>query len=343
MSTETTNWAKQQRCGCPHVKAVLGELANWARPDGVCEFRKVSDIAFVTEISERTVQRALKKLEDPVSAGGLGLIRRIGRRRGDGGIAANGFELVGYIYPGDTLTPTPVSHSHPPRCQSVTYPVTSRRGRGCQSVTPNKDLDLENNTPLNPPKRGRKIRLAISDDWIVPALAELPDNAKACASQWPDGAYAAQAEAFSQYHRGTGQRRADWRALWAAWVIKNHEAVMRQARAGGAPAAQQASTGLAAKVEHAAAKSLETSRSADLHDALREALGAGVWASTIEPAALVFADDGLRVVAPTEFRREQIEARHMAAIHDGLRAIGVGVDWVVVECERAGKRRGRVA
>ena len=76
MSIETIAWAKRQICGCPFAKAVLIELANWSRADGICEFRKVSDIANVTEVSERTVQRALKRLEDspiaPLHGGGCG-------------------------------------------------------------------------------------------------------------------------------------------------------------------------------------------------------------------------------------------------------------------------------
>ncbi|HWU03152.1 MAG TPA: DnaA N-terminal domain-containing protein, partial [Novosphingobium sp.] len=146
-----------------------------------------------------------------------------------------------------------------------------------------------------------------------------------------------------QYHRRNGSRRADWAALWAAWVARNHEAVMRQAKAGlGAPTAPTAQPGPAAPIEHAGAKRHETARSAELHDALREMLGRDLWAAWIEPAALLFHDDGLRVVATSAFRRDQIEDRHLAAIRDALSVIGAGVDWVKVESEPAGKR-GRQA
>lgn len=101
MSLEALVWAKQQSCGCPHAKAVLLELANSVCGDGICEFRMVADIAWVVEISERTVQRALKRLAVSMVDGGLSLIGRVVRFRQDGGQQASHYEQLGYIDPAD--------------------------------------------------------------------------------------------------------------------------------------------------------------------------------------------------------------------------------------------------
>ncbi|MED5543917.1 MAG: helix-turn-helix domain-containing protein [Pseudomonadota bacterium] len=135
MSKETLAWAKQQRCGSATAKAVLLELANWARANGICEYRRVKDIARVIEVSERSVQRALHKLEAGPDEGGLALIRRMRRRGKDGGQLANCFELVGYV-PGDTM-------SLPPDTRSL-----GRRhgggGPGDRDVTPYLNQESEN-------------------------------------------------------------------------------------------------------------------------------------------------------------------------------------------------------
>lgn len=334
MSNATSTWAKQQRCGCPYVKAVLIELADWARPDGVCEFRRVSDIAQVTEISERTVQRALKKLEDDVSAGGLGLIRRVVRHRRDGGFAASRFELVGYMYLGDCLTHGEVSDSHHTMRQAVTSGVTDRRGRGCQTDTSNKELDLNTKIPLNPPKTGeRKARVRIGSDWQAPAVEALSPAAQEAARQWPPGAYAAQAEAFAKFHQGTGRRGADWEALWAAWVIQKHEAVMRAGKSGrgvAAPAEPVQARHAEAKPA-SAAKVREDARSADLHDVLRDQVGDAVWQDWYAPAALLVGDDVLVVAAPTDFHRSWMEERCSEALGRALDTLGIGVDGMRFE------------
>lgn len=308
-------------------KIVLLALADCANDEGQA-WPAIATLARKATKSVRTVQGVIKDL---CAAGHLS-------RREIPGVGCRY-----QIHPRKDCTPAkdaPPQDLRPSREQQK--PPQNLRGTPAAAAD-NPSMNRKRTLPPKPPTRGRKIRLAIADDWKVPVLADLPDNARASASQWPAGAYAAQAEAFIQYHRGTGQRRADWDALWAAWVAKNHEAVMRQAKAGVKPAAQSASTAPAAPVDHAAAKRHETRRSADLHDVLRERLGGSIWAGIIEPAALLFVDDGLQVVAPTEFRREQIEARHLPAIHDALRAIGAGIEWVKVICEPANKRRARAA
>ncbi len=96
MSIEAMDWAKQQKCGSPSVKAVLMEIANWTNPEGRAEFRVVRDIAKVVEMSERNVQRIISKLETAREDGGLGLLKRVPIYGESGVQRANGFVLVGF-------------------------------------------------------------------------------------------------------------------------------------------------------------------------------------------------------------------------------------------------------
>ena len=340
MSIETIGWAKLQTCGDVTTKAVLVELANWSRADGVCQFRAVPDIAKIIEASDRSVQRALKKLELTTKDGGLGLIRRVRRRRDDGGQSSNCFELVGYIYPGDKLSPTPGDNLSPggdnlspARCQVVTPP-------GDMLSPHNINLDLNLKEPPNPLGRGRE-RAAIPDDWVLPPIAALPDAIGALAAQWPPGAYQAEGAAFHQHWRGRGTKRLDWGASWAARVQAQHGVVMRAVKAGVAFIGTAAGAGVPVDRPPVLAKRREDARSADLHEALRLALGEPVWRAWLAHCALIFEDMGLTVVTPSAFHAAEIEKNHRLAIDKALAAIGVGVEWTRVVAESMQQRRKR--
>lgn len=81
-------------------------------------------------------------------------------------------------------------------------------------------------SPLKPPKGQGKVGLPA--DWTAPAVADLPPQAKQCAGQWPEGAYARHAEAFHSYWRSNGKKMTDWRLTWANRVIAIHDDVMRR-------------------------------------------------------------------------------------------------------------------
>lgn len=333
MSIETIAWAKRQICGCPFAKAVLIELANWSRADGICEFRKVSDIANVTEVSERTVQRALKRLEDSREDGGLGLIRRVTRVRKDGGQQANCFELVGYIYPGDCQSPPGVQQS-PRGC-----PVDG--GGGDYPVTPNKDLELKLiKSPHSPPSR-RRVRAAIPDDWQAPAVTDLPAAAQALASQWPDGAYEAEAEAFHQHWLGTGLRGADWCALWAARVQERHAAVMRTVKAGVPlpPSSGATREGMKAPSVPTSppspvkAQADEDGRSERLREILREKVPEQIWVRYFAPSAFLFDLPGLKVHTPNAATHAWLETNFTQKLLAAACAIEPGMQWVWIETE----------
>jgi hypothetical protein len=214
------------------------------------------------------------------------------------------------------------------RSTSVTGQAAIREGSSSFTQT---SLEPINNTPPPPRAGGRKKRVEISDCWKVPDLAALPDNARIAVNHWPAGTYAAQAEVFLSEHRGTGSRRADWDALWAAYVLRIHGKVMRDAKAGvlvTAPvSAADAPRMPARSVPFTPAKARENDRSEQLHARLSYALGSDVWERWFMPAALIFDGEGLTVVSPTQTHRERLETYHAMAISAALDALGWGVDW----------------
>jgi hypothetical protein len=183
--------------------------------------------------------------------------------------------------------------------------------------------------------------LVIADDWGSPAIDALPPAIAALARQWPDGAYAAEAEAFAARWRakgvGRGGRKTDWAAAWAARVAARHEAVMRMARAGTRwddPAAAGAGHGAqeALTVTVSADKAAEDGRSADLHAGLR-GLEPSDWNLWWSRCALLLVDDVLTVSAPSDLVRSRTEAER-AALERALSLLGWHVDGIVW-CVRA--------
>lgn len=63
MSIQAVAWALKQRTGSPTLKAVLLAVANYVDEDGVC-WPSQERLAYDTEITDRSVRDALKKLEE---------------------------------------------------------------------------------------------------------------------------------------------------------------------------------------------------------------------------------------------------------------------------------------
>jgi hypothetical protein len=357
MSIEAMDWAKQQRCGSPSVKAVLMEIANWTNPEGRAEFRVVRDIARVVEMSERNVQRIISKLETRREDGGLGLLRRVPIYGESGVQRANGFVLVGFsgrvtsCHPaprsrrkgeGDRLSSTGATDCHREGDTHVT-------GEGDAGVTPYQDHDLDkDNTPPTPQRGAERVQrpLPIAVDWVCPPIADLPAEIAALAAQWPKGAYEAEGVAFAQYWRGNGRRRADWNAQWAARVQARHAAVMRDAKAGvvfGSAAKALRAASAQIKVSEAA-REREDETSARLQQVLRNLVGSEIAAQWFEPSAMIFDEGGLTVVCPGRFYADWIERNHKRTVQDGLYAIGRNVEFIRFIAEAAppaGKVRRR--
>lgn len=64
MSTQCTAWAYRCKVGNPTAKAVLVYLADRASDDGTGAWPKISTICQVTKYKRRSVQLALKYLEE---------------------------------------------------------------------------------------------------------------------------------------------------------------------------------------------------------------------------------------------------------------------------------------
>lgn len=314
-------------------KAVMHLLADKASDNGSGIWASKQTMADELCTSKQTILTTIRGLVDD------GLLKEVGHRR-----CANGY-LVEYCIDVGALKALPLVKAHQ-RDQSssltgqATLPV-KHLAPTSQAALPDQSSSLTqttlepslNQSPLPPASGGRKIRTTISDDWKVPELGSLPDNAKAFALRWPAGAYAAQAEAFERYHRGTGTRRADWDALWAAWVSNKHEAVMRQGKAGVVFASPAAATGSSpgakpAPKRPAAAKADEDDRSRTLHATLREQIGQMLWEQWFGHTALIFADDHLTVAAPSQFVSGWLEERMRQNIDKALAHLGWHIDQI---------------
>ena len=64
VSWEAVNWATRQTTGDGQTKAILVLLANWADVDGNLKQVRANYLSKVSELSERTIYRRLKDLEE---------------------------------------------------------------------------------------------------------------------------------------------------------------------------------------------------------------------------------------------------------------------------------------
>jgi len=349
MSSETSAWAKEQRCGDPVTKAVLMEIANWAKPSGCCEFLSVKRIAEVVEISERTVQRHIARLETSVAEGGLGLIQRAARLRNDGGQGANGFDLVGYRMPS-----TPPRQSVTPRCQVATGPRQLDGEPGDNRVT---RLGDKINT-LSPPSGGdaptpdfsskllKEKKVCITEDWTPPPVSELPAKVRALVSTWPSGAYQAVCETFRLHYLAEDRQRtpAQWLARLGAWLTADHAKVLRDAKAGvsfAALAPVQAGTAVAKRPPTAPpdCKDDEDERSGAVHAALQASEGEANWRAWLQPCAILISggdtQPSVTVVTTSDFLRDAVQSRFEQAIRTAARtAFGKTPGWVRFDAQR---------
>ncbi|HWU01657.1 MAG TPA: helix-turn-helix domain-containing protein, partial [Novosphingobium sp.] len=145
-------------------KIVLLALADAANDEGGC-WPSIATIARKSSKSERTVQSVIRTL---CEAGHMERIEQPGHRS----------RFV--IHPRKDCTPAkaaPPQGSHPTPAAVAGHPRN-----GCTQTQKNHNIT---SSPLTPRGGGRKIRLAISEDWQVPAPGTLPAAAQACAAQWP--------------------------------------------------------------------------------------------------------------------------------------------------------------
>jgi hypothetical protein len=312
------------------------EIANWAKPTGICEFLSVKRIAEVVEVAPRTIQRHMTRLETPCDEGGLGMIRRLARHRDDGGQGANSFELVGYDMPsspprqsvtpprqivtpprqidgepGDTavtrlgdkiIPPTPASAGVPPHGEN--------QEEGEQEAVP------EPPQPADPPAPAEPKGTRLPADWTPPPIDELQPMARDLVREWPRGAYEAVSATFALHWQGEpGSRgiKKNWQSTHAKWLINDHARVMRAAKAGvsfaalapDAPAAAATMLGAPPVPE----QMIEGSTADGLRAQLKAILGDRLYTHWFSGVALLMLAQGeLRVVAQSPFQQGYIAA-----------------------------------
>ena len=338
MSNHLSSQVYKRNLGTLTRKAVMALLADKASDNGEGIWAAKQTMADELCTSKQTVITTIKGLvaDD--------LLKEVGRRP-----CQNGY-LVEYAINVKALMALALVKSHDDK----------EKKKGSSSLTgqaalPVKDFDptgqaplpdrsscltqtpLEpslNRNPPNPPVGGKRASAPIPADWVLPGIDDLPPEIGALARQWPAGAYQAAGKAFHQHWRGRGTKRPDWSASWAARVQAQHEVVMRGAKAGVSYIGAAAGGGVVADRPPVAAKAREDARSVELHDAVRDTVGAAVWSQWFEPMALLFHDLGLMVVAPSRFHAAQIEANHRGTIDAALTTAGPGVDWVRVIAEQ---------
>lgn len=346
MSSETSAWAKEQRCGDPVTKAVLMEIANWAKPNGRCEFLSVKRIADVVEVSTRTVQRHIARLENPdPTSGGLGLLQRVERHREDGGRWANAFDLMGYqpplsaslsppvrlSPPRDRLSPPPVTPVSPPGDADDRGPVTIvSPDREKINITPSPanagdapapDLFEGKAEPKakepSPEPKAKEPARRLDPNWQAPPFADLPSGmAKDLVAQWPEGAFEASCETFRlnwlTETRAIG-RKSDWSLALCKWLISDHPKVMRDAKAG-VSFSQFSRSDVPPKAAPVDAKRFEGDRSRRLHEAMTQEFGKAACSAWLEPAAFLFSEGTLTAVFPSRFASAWVEDHFAARI-----------------------------
>lgn len=377
MSSETSSWAKEQRCGDPVTKAVLMEIANWAKPTGICEFLSVKRIADVVEVSTRTVQRHIARLEDPdPTAGGLGMIRRVTRHRDDGGQWANAFELVGYQPPlsaSSSARKQPRDRLSPPHDKLTPGGDMDVTG-GVTMVSPDREKNIiplstpdgvdvppsdfehdflgeagqpDGDQPDAAPAPDKPKPHYLPEDWEAPAIADLPPETRALVQQWPSGAYQHFAANFRDHWSLVDRKKRSANGHAGAfrnWLRRVHPEAMRASKAGVsyAAAAPAKPSEPAKPMPPVRSKAREDGQSSRIHAWLKRELGDLSYAHWIKPAAIIFDEPGLVVITNTEFARGWLEQNFGPKITAAANAVnGSPVAWVRFENETSSIHRPR--
>ena len=349
MSQETQAWAKEVRTGDPVSKAVLIEIANWAKPDGSVEFLSLARLADVLEISKRSVQRHLNRLEFE-----LRFIRRSARHREDGGQGANSFELLGYQPPLSALDPR--DRLSPPRDASVTPPRqndhaprdTAVTRLGDKNILPPSEPDgseppkgdelpigdAENQKEATPPaKRERAHGVRIDPNWKTPQIDELPESIQSFVRNWAQHEYLRQGEKFYNHWRAASGRNAakrDWAATWRNWLIEAEERglIKRSVTGSGAPNRASSAENPLTPVP----RDGEDAVSEQIRARLVARLGKQAYTMWFAPCAVLVSDFKVTMRCPSAFHAswlpQQHEAMVMRACRDVLGERFSGVHWV---------------
>lgn len=343
MSWEAEQWARQQRTGDPVTKAVLVGIANWMNPRGDECLVSIRRIADEVEVSTRTVQRHMDRLEQ------MGLLEKLRQDRADGGQGWNSFRFPTYRptkvshvaptgkrdKPHDKLTPPHDNMTggggdnlSPGEGDKMTSPPMTQlcHGGGDNGVTPERGKGIDKSPPTPPlgdGDDGKRIRgERIPADWAPPPIGELPPAAKAKVQQWPSGAYEAEAEAFRDFWLSedrAGARKRDWNRTWYNRINECTGRVMRDAKAG---VTWKAPPSTPAAMPPPVDTSREGEAARKIRASLRDALGQSVYDQWFAPARFRVDGGTLSVIAASSFAADYLRNNFVndagRAMHDVL-------------------------
>jgi hypothetical protein len=187
-------------------KIVLLALADSANDEGHC-WPSMRTLSIKCSKGERTIQGVVKDLVD-----GGHLTRRE--------VPGKGCNYT--VHPRRECAPAAAA---PTPAEVAPHP---RSGCGQSIKEPSKN-------PKSPAQPRGDVKTLIPADWKLPAKADLPPKARACAEQWTDASYETHGEAFHGYWRTCRRMNADWTLTWANRVVALHSQVMRDQKFGNAP------------------------------------------------------------------------------------------------------------
>jgi hypothetical protein len=307
-------------------KAVMVLLADKASDDGRGIYASKQTMADELNLSKQTVIATISGLIAD------GVLCEIGQRRN-----INGY-TVEYAIMIDALDALPMVECHTKR---LARPLAKRLEPNAtgQGALPVKEVDRSSvltgtgqaalpkpslePLPLSPSEEGdappdgdqgvlcgvdppqpaldqRKL-FVLPDDWIGPAVDDLPVVAAACARQWPSGAYAAVLANFKAHWGDVDRRKRTMRghrAALANWVIRVHPDMIRAGKAGVCFDAVAALAGGDPVAEQPVlrAKASEDHHSAAIHAALAERLGDRIYQHWFGRAAILVSIERLAIV-----------------------------------------------
>lgn len=153
MSHEVYNWVSTLRTGDPVSKAVMHAIANWMNPLGEPCQVSMKQLADDVEISTRTAQRHVRRLEE------MAFVIRSDAHRANGGQGWSTFLFPGYVPPKSSSVEPPVS------VQPITREAGERVGK--PPLDPHDNLSPSPGDNLSPPP----------GDNLTPPHAKPPETA----------------------------------------------------------------------------------------------------------------------------------------------------------------------
>lgn len=234
MAYEIQTWAARARTGSGTLKHVLLALANFADENGLC-WPSQERLAFNTELTDRTIRDALKKLEE------AGWIKRQARYNPDG-TRKNDFIFL-QIHRKDLPVadpPTGKWRTDPPEIHDTSHrkdvpgnlhrelPTPLANARGAHAREPSGNVIQIEEARAKLPKRQPAKRPIPEDLDITPAFAEL-----LTAKGYTEEEIRDEWENFKDHHNACGNtfKRPDLAARkWARNC--RHRVVARQAASG---------------------------------------------------------------------------------------------------------------